>query len=187
MLRRPELTRDRLAAYGLGEGERYAVIHTGARVVFSRWGHYPELARRTLARTGLKVIMLSDDPATRAQLPAELAEDPRFRLLDGRLPFDDFDALLSFCAVFVGNDSGPKHLAALRGSPVVSLHTPRINWGEWGQEQTGVVIHRQVPCAGCHIYHEPEECGRDYVCMTRISLDEVWGAMQPYLAPPAGG
>ena len=125
--------------------------------------------------------MLSDDPDTRSELTSKLLSSDRFQLLDKRLPFDDFDALLSYCTVFVGNDSGPKHLASLRGANVVSLHTPRINWGEWGQEQTGSIIHRQVPCAGCHIYHDPEECGRDYVCVSKISVDEVWTAMQPFL------
>ena len=123
--------------------------------------------------------MLSEDKGTRDSLDPALLSDPRFQLLDQRLDFDDFDALLSYCACFVGNDSGPKHLASLRGSNVVSLHTARINWGEWGQELTGTILHRQVPCAGCHVYNDPEECGRDIVCVTNINVDEVWGAMQP--------
>ncbi len=181
VVRRADLPRDRLAAFGIGADERFVILHTGARVVFSRWHGYPELARRVLDATGLKVVMLSEDVATRGQLDPALLADPRFVLLDQRLAFDDFDALLSYCAVFVGNDSGPKHLASLRGSNVVSLHTARINWAEWGQELTGKIIHRQVPCAACHVYNDPEECGRDIVCMTSISVDEVWGAMLPYL------
>ena len=181
VVRRPDLTRDRLLPFGITASDSYVIIHTGARVVFSRWAHYMSLAERVLQRTSHKVVMLSEDAETRAQLTPRLTENERFQLLDERLAFDDFDALLSYCACFVGNDSGPKHLASLRGSNVVSLHTARINWGEWGQEQTGSIIHRQVPCAGCHIYHDPEECGKDYVCVTQISIDEVWGAMEPFL------
>ena len=181
IVRRDDLLRDRLEAFGIGPDDRYAIVHTGARVIFSRWAHYNELTQRILDRHRCKVVMLSEDPTTRASLPVAIAHNPRFQLLDRRLDFDDFDALLSFCSAFVGNDSGPKHLASLRGSNVVSLHTARINWGEWGQEQTGSIISRQVPCAGCHIYHDAEECGRDYVCVTNISVDEVYGAMKPYL------
>ena len=181
VVRRNDLDRSLLEAFGIGASDRFVILHTGARVVFSRWAYYPELARRLLAHTDLKVIMLSEDRDTRAALPPELLANERFRLLDERLAFDDFDALLSYCACFVGNDSGPKHLASLRGSNVVSLHTARINWGEWGQELTGTILHRQVPCAGCHVYNDPEECGRDIVCVANISVDEVWGAMQPYL------
>ncbi len=98
------------------------------------------------------------------------------------LPFDQFDALLSFCSVFVGNDSGPKHLAALRGAEVVSIHSSRIGWNEWGQEQTGVVISRQVPCAGCSLHYDPEECGQDVACITRITVPEVFREVQALLA-----
>ena len=181
VVRRSDLSRSRLEAFGIGESDRFMILHTGARVIFSRWGHYPELARRLLAQTDLKVVMLSEDKGTRDSLDSFLLANPRFQLLDQRLDFDDFDALLSYCACFVGNDSGPKHLAALRGSNVVSLHTARINWGEWGQELTGTILHRQVPCAGCHVYNDPEECGRDIVCVTNINVDEVWSAMKPYL------
>jgi ADP-heptose:LPS heptosyltransferase len=180
-LRRDDLPRARLEKFGIGPDERYVIVHTGARVIFSRWAHYNTLTQRILDNSDCKIVMLSEDPTTRGELPSALADNPRFQLLDTRLDFDDFDALLSYCTCFVGNDSGPKHLASLRGSNVVSLHTARINWGEWGQEQTGKVIHRQVPCAGCHIYHDPEECGKDYACVRLISVDEVWSAMKPYL------
>lgn len=181
VVQRPGISRQLLEPLGIGEGDSYVVVHTGARVIFSRWAHYTELAQRLLARTTHKVVMLTEDPATRSQLPDELLNDERFLLLDRRLQFDQFDAVLSFCTCFVGNDSGPKHLASLRGANVVSLHTARINWGEWGQEQTGKIIHRQVPCAGCHVYHDPEECGKDYACVRLISLDDVWTAMEEYL------
>ncbi len=177
IVRRPDLSRDRLAAFGIGTDDRYAILHTGARVVFSRWPHYDALAGMILARTDLKIVMLSENPATRASIPAELMSSNRFQLLDKRLAFDDFDALLSYCAVFVGNDSGPKHLASLRGANVVSLHTPRINWAEWGQEMVGSIISRKVPCAGCMVYHDPEECGKDYACINNISAEEVFGAV----------
>ena len=168
VIRRPGLGRAALAAVGLPDGAPYAVLHTGARIAFSRWPGYPALARLLLDRTALHVVLMADDSAQREALPPDLRGDARFHLLDGRLPFDDFDALLSFCAAFVGNDSGPKHLAALRGVPVVSVHASRINWNEWGQELRGSVVSRRVPCAGCVIYHDPDECGQDFACIRHI-------------------
>jgi ADP-heptose:LPS heptosyltransferase len=110
-----------------------------------------------------------------------VAGDPRFRLVAERLEFDDFDALLSFCAVFVGNDTGPKHLAALRGSPVVSVHSARNNWNEWGQELTGSIVSRKVPCASCFIYYDEDECGHGVSCVTRITPEEVFAAVKAEL------
>ena len=180
IIRRVDLSHGRLRPYGILEGERFAALHTGARVVWSRWTHYLELASRLLKDTDLKVVLFTEDPGLRNNLPPDLAGSDRLIILDGHLPFDDFDALLSFCSVYVGNDSGPKHLASLRGVPVVSIHSSRINWTEWGQEHTGVVISRKVPCAGCLIYHDPDECGKDYACM-KIGVQEVYDAVRRYV------
>ncbi len=180
VIRREDLPRSVLEAYGVREGERFAALHTGARIVWSRWAHYPQLASRLLTDTDLKVVYFTDDASFRNGLPADLAASDRLVILDKQLPFDVFDAFMSFCSVFVGNDSGPKHLASLRGAPVVSIHSSRINWSEWGQEQTGVIITRKVPCAGCTLYHDPEDCGKDYACMN-IPFEDVYTAVRRYV------
>jgi ADP-heptose:LPS heptosyltransferase len=169
IIRRGDLSRAMLAPYGLGDGGAYAILHAGARAVFNRWPHYPALAARFLAETELRIVLMADDQALRARLPAS----PRLLVIDQRIPFDDFDALLSFCAVFIGNDSGPKHLASLRGAPVISLHAARLNWNEWGQEATGTIISRRVPCAGCGIT-VAEDCGQGFTCLVDIAPDEVF-------------
>jgi ADP-heptose:LPS heptosyltransferase len=179
--RRDDLTRDRLAAYGLTAGDEFTVLHTGARLKFSRWPHYDALASMIIEKTDLKVVMMTDDPAKRAELPSRLLSSDRFQLLDRQLPFDDFDALLSFCTVFVGNDSGPSHLASLRGANVVNLYMARHNWNEWGHENQGYIITRRVPCAGCNIHFEPEECGKDFACIANISPDEVYRAVMRFV------
>ena len=181
VIRRPELTREHLAPFGISESDRYAILHAGARVFFSRWPHYCELAEKILEGTDLKVIMMTEAGAAHPQIGSKLLNSDRFQILNRKLPFDEFDALLSFCSVFVGNDSGPKHLASLRGVNVVSLHTARINWAEWGQEMVGSIISRRVPCAGCTIYHDPEDCGKGYACIVNITADEVFEASKALL------
>ena len=175
-------TRHGLAAFGIGEHDRYAVLHLGARVVFSRWHGYPELAQRLIEERNLKVVVLGAEVDLKPALTGMPDLADRLIVLDKRLPFEDLDLLLSSAAVFVGNDSGPKHLAALRGTPVVSIHCARISWAEWAQEQTGVVISRRVPCAGCAIFHDHEECGKDFACVTDIQIPEVFAAVNEQLA-----
>jgi ADP-heptose:LPS heptosyltransferase len=134
-----------------------------------------------LANTDLKIVLFTGDPDLRKSFTPDLSNSDRVVVLDSVLPFDAFDAFLSHCAVYVGNDSGPKHLASLRGAPVVSIHSARISWNEWGQEQTGVIISRKVPCAGCALYHDVDECGKDYVCVNGIELDTVYNAVRRYV------
>lgn len=177
------LRREQLAALGLSAQDRYVVLHTGARVVFSQWNGYADLARMWLDRHEGKVVLLTEGTDFAAQLPDDLKANERLTLIDGKIAFDDLDALLTFATVFIGNDSGPKHLAALRGTPVVSIHCARINWSEWGQEQSGVIISRRVPCAGCALFYEADECGKGIACITDISVGEVLAAAEGLLGP----
>lgn len=171
-LRRPELGREALARYGIAPDARHVVLHAGTRLGFNRWEGFGALAALLLERTDLTVMLLTDEGGEAPDLPPS----ERLHVLGGALPFDDFDALLSYCAAFVGNDSGPKHLASLRGVPVISLHTARTNWSEWGQEITGTIISRRVPCAGCGIV-AAEECGKDFTCLRAIRVEEVFAAL----------
>jgi ADP-heptose:LPS heptosyltransferase len=173
IVQREDLTRETLTEFGVAPDERYVLIHSGSRITFTRWQHYVELAKKIIAELGLKVVFMADDESMRPRFAEEEAAG-RLVYLARKLPFDQFDSLISFASVFVGNDSGPKHLAALRGTPVVSLHSSRISWIEWGQEQTGVIISRQVPCAGCGLHHDPEECAQDVACMKYIKIEEVF-------------
>ncbi|PZU10303.1 MAG: hypothetical protein DI605_06930 [Sphingomonas sp.] len=180
VIRRDDLSRALLDEFGIGAG-RFAVLHAGARIAFSRWPHYGTLAQMLLDRTDLHVLMMTEDAAMRETLPAVLLTNPRFTLVTQRTTFDQFDALISFATVVVGNDSGPKHLASLRGTNVVTLFTARINWAEWGQENVGSIISRRVPCAGCAIFHDPEECGKDFTCIRDIRPQEVFDAVARYI------
>jgi len=177
----PNLARDGLAEYGVGDGGRYAVIHAGARLAYTRWPHFDRLVAMLLAHTDLKILLFSDDEAVTQGIVEAAAASDRLRVITGQIPFTHFDALLSHCALFVGNDSGPKHLAALRGAPVVSLHMARLNWSEWGQEVSGRIISRRVPCAGCGIGLDGEDCGKDFACLRYIQPEEVFAAAQELL------
>ena len=181
VVRRNDLDRGLLEQYGIAPHEPYALLHSGSRIKFTQWPHYADLAKTIVETTGIKVVFMAESKSTRDQLPQTLVNDGQIVFLSQKLPFDHFDAFMHFCLVFVGNDSGPKHLASLRGSPVVSLHSSRIAWSDWGQEQTGVIISRQVPCAGCSLHHDPEECGQDVACVTRITVEEVFREVQVFL------
>jgi ADP-heptose:LPS heptosyltransferase len=181
----PNPDRTGLADYGIGPGQRYAVIHAGARLAYTRWPHFDVLVAMLIAQTDLRILLFSDDAPTAERIVAAAGGSDRLQVIAGQIPFAHFDALLSHCAVFVGNDSGPKHLAALRGAPVVSLHMARLNWSEWGQEIAGRIVSRRVPCAGCGIGLHGEDCGKDFACLRHIRPEEVFAAAQDLLETAA--
>jgi heptosyltransferase-2 len=74
--------------------------------------------------------------------------------------------------LFFGVDSGPMHMAAAVGVPVVALFGPtdERKWGPWGEGH--IVITRRLSCYPC----KPHKC-RDNDCMKKISVEESLDAL----------
>lgn len=177
------------AALGIPAEARLVVAHAGARLDFKRWPatHFARLALlATEALPDLHVLLMADAPLE-AAATAPLTAAPRVHLVDGHLPFPAFRALLGSCAAFIGNDTGPKHLAAHLGAPVISLHMGQVNWSEWGQEGEGEIISRRVPCCGCGI-EDLADCGAALACLVHIRPEEVLAVLLRRLgaAAPSG-
>ena len=81
-------------------------------------------------------------------------------------------AVIKRCDLFLTNDTGPMHLAASFGVPVVALFGPTDSrtTSPFGSGHT--IVRHPVECAPCLL----RECPIDHRCMTRISVDEVYGA-----------
>ena len=117
-----DIDRKRLRPLRIWMGARgFAVLHAGARIDFKRWplDSYIAFGPKLIVRDGatLNIVLISDDaePMALAWKAAGHFGRDRLDFVGGNLPFDEFEALIGFCDVFVGNDTGPKHLAALRG------------------------------------------------------------------------
>ncbi len=135
-----------------------------------RWPaeRFAQLAAR-LTRHGLRCVIVGgkgDVPAAREIVDA--AGDGVISLA-GRTKLRQLAALLQRCRLVIGNDTGPLHIAAAVGTPVLGLYGPTdpAKVGPYGWIDR-VLWHRQ-PCGPCG--HRPT-C-RDCACMNAISVDEV--------------
>ena len=157
----------------------YILLHTGARHAINRWplAHFLDLAERLADETSGMIVIFSDAPDDRPR-PA-LRANERVKFFDV-IDSDSFDAIISNARLMVGNDSGPKHLAATRGVTTVSIHIDRLNWNEWGQHGKGTILSKRVPCTGCAL-NDIQLCGRDAICVRSIAVDEVLQAVRAFL------
>lgn len=96
--------------------------------------------------------------------------------LAGKTHLRELMALLQFCHVLLTNDSGPMHIAAALGVPLVALFgsTNEVTTGPYGG---GRVIHKHVECSPCY----KRVCPIDFRCMKRIEVEEVFNELQKYL------
>ena len=94
------------------------------------------------------------------------------RNVAGRTSLRELLALLARCRALLTNDTGPMHLAAALGVPVV------VPFGSTSPELTGPglpgdprhrLIRANAPCAPCFL----RECPIDFRCMNGISVEQV--------------
>jgi heptosyltransferase-2 len=92
--------------------------------------------------------------------------------LAGKTSLRELMALLKLCRVLLTNDTGPMHVAAALGTPVV------VPFGSTSPELTGPGLpgdarHRllksDAPCSPCFL----RECPIDFRCMNGISVERV--------------
>ncbi len=91
-------------------------------------------------------------------------------------------ALAARAQVVVSNDSGPMHLAAAVGTPVVAIFGP-TDPGRTGP--CGVpseVLDRYVFCSPCYL----KECPYQHECMREIGVETVLGAVLRLVAQRVG-
>lgn len=110
------------------------VIGIGASQPYRQWKaeYFATLCRRLIERHGLAPVLVGGpEDASAATMIADAA-GPDCMNAVGRTTVDALCALIARCHLFVGNDSGPKHIAAAAGLPVVE-----IGWVPQGSTAAG--------------------------------------------------
>lgn len=132
---------------------------------------------------GLFPVLLGgpDDAALARAVAAEMRGAPMLDLA-GRTSLRDLVAIFPECAAAFGPDSGPMHIAAATGCPVVSLwgSTSPTRSAPWGFER--FALRGEIPCHPCYLRRCP--IGRE--CMHRISPENVIEAVKSALRERAG-
>ncbi|NGX30835.1 MAG: ADP-heptose--LPS heptosyltransferase 2 [Chlamydiae bacterium] len=90
--------------------------------------------------------------------------------------------IMKLCKVILSNDSGPMHIAAAIGTPVVALFGPTNDLLSGPYTPLCYIIHKYVECSPCHL----GTCPIDHRCMHRIKVDEVFDKVTRWLKIPDG-
>jgi lipopolysaccharide heptosyltransferase I len=162
----------------------WLVLAVGSRWVTKRWPaqHFAELARRAYERYGGTVLFIgTPDEAPLARKVATALSGP-VRDLSGATTLPQLAALLSRADAVLANDTGPMHLAAALGRPVVVPYTctrAQVH-GPFGQLGRGV--ETTVWCAGSYL----KRCRR-LECMSELTPARLWPALEEVLCRPRDG
>jgi ADP-heptose:LPS heptosyltransferase len=81
-------------------------------------------------------------------------------------------------ALFIGNDSGPAHLAAFYGIPGITLFGPEDPRRSAPLGEATISVYNGIDCSPCHFKQKICEDNR---CMKSITVDQVWKEVEKSL------
>ncbi|HNH82546.1 MAG TPA: glycosyltransferase family 9 protein [Acidobacteriota bacterium] len=165
-----------------GIASHYAVFHPAAAFTTKQWA--PERFAKVIEYVkglGLKPIIC----VAKAEAGVAQAIQRSLVYQDETLVIDHFSlsetmALIAGASLFVGNDSGPAHIAAALRRPMVVVFGSSNEdvWHPWTSAPHQIVRHHIpcVPCAGytCHAFPEPE-------CIKGVEVKAVINAIDSVL------
>lgn len=117
---------DFLTSHQINKQSPLVAIHPGSPIPLKRWlpERYAELADWLMARKGTQVLFVGvkDEFPIITEIQ-QLMQRASINIA-GETTLTQLASILLSCNVFIGNDSGPMHLAAAVGTPTIGLYGP---------------------------------------------------------------
>jgi heptosyltransferase-1 len=163
-------------------GGRYALLNPGAAWPNKRWppARLAAIAVELRARHGLMSVVLwgpGEEP-----LAAEVvAGADGAAVLSPRTTIADLVALARRAALMVSGDTGPTHIAAALGTPIVGIYGPTRPARNGPMSPLDLTVSRDAVCQCHHL----RSCTRDRMCLLDIEVAEVLEAVERRLASEA--
>lgn len=127
----PSQMQTKLAGF---EEQPYALIHAGAGNPLKEWpwNSFVELANHILRSKRVQIVYLIGTQDEKRRCPHKSSQN--FIDLRGETDLHELAYLMQGAAFFIGNDSGPAHLAAAQGIPVLVIASSTnviAHWHPW--------------------------------------------------------
>lgn len=155
-------------------------IHCGGHYfIRKRWplSYFVQLIQMLQVNFGFRVVLVGgpEDRQNASQIETSI---PGVINIAGHLRLTETAVLLQKCQLFIGNDSGPLHLAAALRRPTIGLFGPTSpNQFYPYHSPTHKFLYKGLSCSPCYqfggsLWQQIPRCSRSY-CMEAISPEEV--------------
>jgi len=157
----------------------YVVIHPAAVMETKRWPaqRFAQIAKAMQDRQF--TVVLTCGPGEENMVGEVAREAPGTSIMLG-LTIPELAELIRGAKLFIGNDSGPMHLAAAVGTPTIAVwgSSDSRRWHPWEVEHRLVQNHFECnPCPGyrCLVAASP-------LCIESVTVEQVDTALEEMLA-----
>ena len=160
-------------------------VHAGAGNALRQWppAHFAGLIDLIVDAFEVNVALIGatgEANITEAVLAETRATDRVWSLV-GLTELAELPTLLRALRLFVGNNSGPHHIAAALGTPTVGVHSGVVSVREWGPlGPMAVAVQREMSCGPCYL-DRPSRCSRGMACLTGLRPAEVFRVCEQML------
>lgn len=145
---------------------------------------FAELADRLIEEKNVKIVFVgSSSESVHIEYIRSLMKNNSVNFA-GKTSKNELFCLMEKFNLFIGNDTGPMHVAAAQGVKTIGLFGPNISvrFGPFGKNN--VSIEKFLPCRPCINVHkgrlpkcrQRKKLGEGY-CMHLISIEDVLGAV----------
>jgi ADP-heptose:LPS heptosyltransferase len=162
-------------------------LHAGAGRRIKCWPavRFAQLADRLIEQLGATVVLFGtrEDQAEVEGFLQHAKHREGIISLAYRLSLPQFLAALGRLDLFVGNDSGPTHMAAAAGLPTLGVYAATIDAPQWAPlGPQAAVIQRRMICSPCYLAKK-QDCPYGVACLNELTVDQVWEAAVRVLLP----
>jgi len=163
-------------------GGRYALLNPGAAWPNKRWppARLAAIASQLRERHGLMSVVLWG-PGEEALAADVVAHAGGAAVLSPKTTIADVVALARRAALMVSGDTGPTHIAAALGTPIVGIYGPTRPARNGPMSPLDITVSRDAICQCHHL----RRCRLDRMCLLDIEVAEVAAAVERRLAAEA--
>ena len=163
---------------GVSENDIVIIMHPGGHYASQLWpaDRFARLADMLIEKYGAKIIIVGSPDERRLIDGLSGMMEKKVADITG-LSLDKLAALISLADLFIGNNSGPWHIACALGIPTVSTMGPTDPELWWPVDRRHIVVRRSLACSPCDL----PECDR-HACMKAITVEEMMEAVRIQLA-----
>lgn len=158
------------------KNRRIVAIFAGSSIQERKWGSDRfRLTAKMLSERGYGIVVVGgrEDVSAGEDIIRGVPNSLNFA---GRLPLPETAAVLKESSLLITGDSGIMHIGFGLGTSIVALFGPgrEKKWAPRGKNC--IVINKNLDCSPCTTFGYTPRCSKNAVCMSFISVEEVFNA-----------
>jgi len=158
--------------------KRVVCIHPASGSEMRQWPpeQFAELIDLIVANHDVHAIIVGgpDEMEIAQKVLEGVRQRSAVHCLVGKFKLAELPTVISQCALFIGNNSGPKHIAAALGVPTIGVHSGVIDSSEWGPlGDNAVAIRRNMSCSPCYL-EKSNDCPKALACIRDLGAGHVY-------------